>query len=59
MEALASVPAPQPPDKAAKPASRPAYRVGELGTQWPLQLHLEPLEPRYWMAGFDITTNKR
>jgi hypothetical protein len=59
MEAPASVPAPQPPDMAAKPASRPAYKVGELCAQRPLQLHLEPLEPRYQMAGFDTTTKKR
>jgi hypothetical protein len=55
MEALASAPVPQPPDKATKSA----YQVGELCAQRPLQLHLEPLEPRYRMAGFDTTPNKR
>lgn len=58
MEAPAPDPAPQPPDQAAKPACRPLYRVEKLRQLRPLQLIIEPLERRYWWAGFD-TTKKR
>lgn len=59
MDALAPDPAPQPPDQAAKPACRPPYLVGNLVELQPLQLILEPLERRYWWAGFTTTTPKR
>jgi hypothetical protein len=59
MEAPASAPAPQPPDKTVKPVCYPVYQVGQLRKLRPLQLHLEPLEPRYQMAGFDTTPQKR
>jgi hypothetical protein len=59
MDALAPDPVPQPPDQAAEPAGRPPYRVEKLRQLRPPQLIIEPLERRYWWAGFTTTTPKR